>query len=194
MEKLTPLSYSLTRGDHHSELPRADLYHRCGDHGSATYEECMFLYALCLVTKPKLIIETGAETGATTLHMALALKHNSLGKLISFEWDERWCNIVNDKLRKEQLSDFGEVRKCAALDGLATINDKIDFALLDTEISMRYGEFQAIKPKMTPGGLVCIHDTSPLHPYRGNVNIRELLKNEKIINIESPKGLTMIQT
>jgi hypothetical protein len=55
-----------------------------------------------------------------------------------------------------------------------------DFLWLDTELKERYNELLTLFPRVTPGGIICIHDLWCLeHPWYGGVpaQMKQLFKN-----------------
>ena len=81
----------------------------------------------------------------------------------------------------------------SALYGLRT---PIDFALLDTHIPLRLAELEALVPHLSPGAVVCVHDTSPEHPMRGKTTLLSDLRavpGFTVLHLPSPRGLTVLQ-
>jgi ADP-heptose:LPS heptosyltransferase/predicted O-methyltransferase YrrM len=204
------------RGDVHPELPRAELYHQGNwGGGAASIEEALFLHALVLVLKPVACLETGTETGWTAAHIAAALEANGRGKLITLEIDPKMAALARQNLETHDLTHRVQVLEIPALEYLQEATDyhkpeptgnlfsalyglrtPIDFALLDTHIPLRLAELEALVPHLSPGAVVCVHDTSPEHPMRGKTTLLSDLRavpGFTVLHLPSPRGLTVLQ-
>lgn len=194
---------SPTRGDVHPELPRSELFHQGGwGGGSASVEEATFLYALALVLKPHLIIETGFECGWTAAHMGLACKHNGFGCVRSLELDQHAIDVGMANITRLCLDRWVYAVRRSALDGISDLNERsVGLALIDTHIHLRMEEVRAIFPKMEQGGVIAIHDTAIGHPRADGVRLLSELRalsastmfECSLIHLPSPRGLTLLQ-
>lgn len=188
-------------GDVHPELPRAGEYHQ-GDwgKGAATVEEALCLYGLVVALKPAFCLETGTETGFTAAHIALALEQNKHGKLITLETDPASAAEARANLQKWGLEKRVTVSEQSSLEYLAGLNTlpglrQYDFALLDTHIELRAEELALLTPHLSEHAVVVVHDTSPLHPCRGETELLAQLRASgfQVIHLPTPRGLTVMQ-
>tara|TARA_Y100000034_G_C6889583_1_gene409009 strand:+ start:696 stop:1298 length:603 start_codon:yes stop_codon:yes gene_type:complete len=191
-DPLKPLKYSLNKGDApHRKLRNAKVFHNMGfGKGALSYEEALLLYTLVIISKPKLILETGSETGASTMHLAMGLAHNGFGELIVLECDPKSVKLTVDNLTKNNLNHLVTVKQENSLKYLAKTEETYDFAFLDTLIGIRMKEYDLVKPRMKPGSLVAIHDTLPTHP-KGNMKIDQHIQ-EPMIHMESPRRISVV--
>jgi len=193
-------------GDVHPELPRAGEFHQ-GDwgKGAATVEEAICLYGLVLALKPTFCLETGTETGWTAAHIALGLEQNKHGHVITLETDPASAAEARANLQKYGLEKRVDVLEMSSFDYLRgydttpqppdVCNPKIDFALLDTHIEMRAEELRLLTPHLSENAVVVVHDTSPLHPCRGDTELLAELRASgfQVIHLPTPRGLTVMQ-
>jgi len=192
----TPLTKEVTRGDVHPELPRSHLFHLGGwGKGSASIEEANFLAALVLICKPRFIAETGSESGWTAAHMAHSCRANGFGRVLSMELHEEQALEARQNIRDYELEGWCEIRVCDSMAEIPKLIEEVDFAYLDTAIGMRGMELRALRPHLSRGAIVAIHDTSELHPHHGGYMILEDIKELGLqtITLPSPRGLTILQ-
>lgn len=190
------------RGDVHPELPKADLFHLGNwGAGAATIEEGTFLHALVLMLKPPRCLETGTETGWTAAWIAAALEANARGFLVTLEIDPKRAEQARQNLASVDLAHRVEVVEQPAQEWLAALSafpypPRLDFALLDTHIPLRLAELEALTPHLSPGAVVCIHDTAPEHPMREGCDLLKDLcavPGFTVLHLPSPRGLTVMQ-
>lgn len=195
------------RGDVHPELPRAELFHLgTWGLGAATVEEGQMLRALVLMLKPTLVLETGTETGWTAAWLASGLESNECGTLITLEQEPSMVELATQNLEAAGLLHRVTVVPEPALDWLNRQRDKqvlnpahvrlVELALLDTHIHLRLEELRALTPLLAPGAFVCVHDTSALHPMRGDCQLLKDLREVEgfsVVHLPSPRGLTVLQ-
>lgn len=166
-----------------------------------------FLYALVRMIKPTSILETGTHFGISSTYMALGLKHNNHGKIITIDpiyWDEA------KKIHKDlDILSYLEPVTLHAENYETT--EMFDIAFLDTEPSLRFNEFEKFYNNVNPGGLIIIHDLHP-HLSYGCVNLdhpefkhwpygdfREKLgiyiKSHQVqtFSFSTPRGITIFQ-
>jgi len=194
MNRLFPdLCYTMAPGDCHPELPRAGEYHAMSfGLGSLSYEEAVFLYGLVIGSKPTNVLETGAETGASAVHIARALADQGFGHLYTVEIEPIYCEATRKVLADAGLLKWATVVNQDALHFIRTTDLLFDMAFLDTSISLRIEEFRRVKGRMRRGSLVAIHDTRPEHPM-GDMRIDAELSAERMIHLPSPRRMSIVQ-
>jgi len=185
------------KGDVHPDLPRAGEYHLGNfGHGAATIEEAQMLHALVLALKPKVCVETGTETGWTAAYIAAALEANGGGHLTTLEINPQMRELAAEHLTHWDLAHRVTISGESSLEWLKNYAGRaIDFALLDTHIPMRAEELALLLPHLSDTALVCVHDTSPEHPMRGETDLLAQLRASgmSVVHVATPRGMTIMQ-
>lgn len=154
--------------DVHPHVPseRAEHFH-CEDGGVTEKEYLALLASLIQVTKPQLVLETGAFTGAGTIAIARALWANGFGHCISLDLDQRVAERVNRRLRTRRLHGFARVEGVDSLTFLRSTDNQFDFAFLDTDLRTRADELTLLLDRnlLIGDAVVVIHDTSRVREF-----------------------------
>src|SRR5579884_3794833 len=87
------------------ECQNPELWHMY-DSMTAEAEVLEFLYVLVTTVKPRLVVETGAFLGVSTLWIARGLKANGFGKIISCEFDPLVFAKAKEKIEESGLADW----------------------------------------------------------------------------------------
>lgn len=123
---------------------------------SDTWQHIPTLYLLCMLKKPKVILELGCRTGNTTLPFLYATKQYG-GHVYSVDietWPEL-KNLLDDKKDLKQFWTFTES------DDLSLKWDlPIDFLFLDTTHTYEHtlNELKKYEPLVKAGGTIVFHD------------------------------------
>jgi predicted O-methyltransferase YrrM len=178
------------------ECPQPHLW-MCYDQEATEVEVLKLLYALVLATKPRVIVETGSYRGAGTVWLARAAKHNEFGKVHSCEVDENVLAEAKILLEHEQLDKYVELSSEPGLALIARL-PRIDFAFLDSAIDGRVEEAQMVLAKLSPAGVIAVHDSNTFHAKMRNgprPGLHELAEREKlqILQLDTPRGLTLLK-
>jgi predicted O-methyltransferase YrrM len=142
-----------------------------GDAGNATFDLGRFkvFYALVRLLRPRVVIETGVHDGLSTALMLRALERNGGGRLVSIDLPSTdlpvgvdgpgW--LVPDDLKGRWTLHLGDARKL--LPELARDSAPVDVFLHDSDHSRAHREFEfrAVKPFMSPNGLIVSDDDDP---------------------------------
>ena len=159
---------------------------------SSEFEVMNFLQALVFLIKPKVILETGASRGKSTIFLAEALKMNGFGKVISLELKKENVELVGEMIRKGKLETYAEIVNCNSMDYEA--NEKIDLLFLDSDAKIRGKEYEKFSKKLSEGAIVCFHDTSKKHKFvRKDVEKLEKAGKISVIWINTPRGIAIAQ-
>lgn len=135
--------------------------------GSIHYIEKIFIAQFIFMTRPPLIIETGTFKGQTTKFISQFLAQNGIkGKIASFDLPEVIDTLLNNDgyFRNAPNVDLVKGSLPQTLSNyLSELNDKISFAIIDSEHSYRqvYSELQTIDPYMADNGYIFCHDYLP---------------------------------
>ena len=133
------------------------------------------LYYLIGALKPKSVLEIGTHTGASTLHMARALKRFVPdGRLVTVDIEDvngaaaAWSMAGLDKAPKELADEIGCI-DCVrfvtqpSLSFLAETQERFDLVFFDGDHSALavYLEVAAALPLLRRGGAILLHDYYP---------------------------------
>ena len=123
---------------------------------SDTWQHMPTLYLLCLLKKPKIILELGCRTGNTTLPMLYAARQYG-GHVYSVDI-ETWPEIQDFLVDKKSLSDFWTFIESDDLK--LKWNKPIDFLYIDTihTYEQTLSELQKYEPFLQSGGIMTLHD------------------------------------
>lgn len=147
------------------------------------------LYYLVMALSPQNVLEVGTHIGASTLHIARALKRlNQNGKMTSVDivdvnHPERgaWKQLGLRKSPKEFARDLEcleqmEFRTGASLDLMQTTSQRYDFIFLDGDHSVRavYREVSAALSHLKANGVILLHDyypgVRPIYPDKATIS------------------------
>jgi predicted O-methyltransferase YrrM len=134
------------------------------------------LYYLTIALKPRRVLEVGTHVGASTLHIAMALKRlNQDGKVTTVDIADvnhpetgAWKELQLKKSPREFARELGcleqiEFRTGACLTVMQATKERYDFVFLDGDHRALavYQEISAALPLLNPGGVILLHDYCP---------------------------------
>jgi predicted O-methyltransferase YrrM len=147
------------------------------------------LYYLIMTLNPQDVLEVGTHIGASTLHIARALKRlNQNGRMISVDivdanhpergaWKQLGLpNSPRDFAQQMECSDRIDFYTGASLDLMRTTRQRYDFIFLDGDHRARavYQEVSAALSLLKAGGVVVLHDYypggKPLYPDNATIS------------------------
>jgi predicted O-methyltransferase YrrM len=173
------------------ECPNPSRWHMY-DSMTAEAEVLEFLRTLVTTLKPNLIVETGAFLGVSTVWMAEGLRENGFGRIVSCELDPLVFAKAQEKIAASGLGEWIDLRNVSSLE-LET-SGQIDLFFSDSDLDVREQEVRQYLPKISPTGLILMHDASS-HP--GIVRESALrLEAEGLISVvllPTPRGLAIAQ-
>jgi caffeoyl-CoA O-methyltransferase len=114
--------------------------------------EGALLAALVRLTRAQRVIEIGLFTGYSALSMAEALPAG--GTLISCEISAENAAIARRFIERSAHGGKISIRLGPALETLATLDGPFDFAFVDADKENYINYFDALLPKLAPGGLI----------------------------------------
>jgi len=147
--------------DHCSEV--ADLYERlrAETYAATTLPQMQvgriegrLLKLLVQLSGAKRAIEIGTFTGYSSLSIAEGLPPD--GTLICLDVSEEWTSIARRYWAEAPWGDRIELRLGPAIESLAAIEGPIDFVFIDADKEGYESYWEALLPKMAPGGLLVI--------------------------------------
>lgn len=183
--------------DCHPGINRGSEYHQLGfGVGAVSLEEALCLAGLIFVTRPDTIIELGTETGASALVLGAAAKDLGCGRVFTVD-KQPGVNAEASKLAEKYSLPIEWV---TGIDSISFLNklpfdkSKRYFVFSDTDIKVRPDEVELCRKILPKGTVIAIHDTSDEHPY-GPMNLKEKIhKDLELIELPSPRGLTVVKT
>jgi predicted O-methyltransferase YrrM len=173
------------------ECPEPERWHMY-DSMTAEVEVLDFLRALVTTVKPKLIVETGAFLGVSTIALAEGLRDNGRGRLVSCEYDPVVFNKAQERIAGSGVADWIDLRCASSLE--MEVEGTIDLLYADSDMEIRAAEVKRFLPQLAPTGLVLIHDASSHLRV-----VREAafeLEREGLLSclfLPTPRGLVMAQ-
>lgn len=130
--------------------------------GGVEIEVGEWIYALTRLMKPSFVLETGTYHGLSSSYIALALKENGTGSMVTID-PLIYENRASHTWEKLGISDIIEFKRMPSLD--YTPDRPIDILFLDSEPCYRYKEFVKFFDNVNPGGIILIHDLHPSLSY-----------------------------
>jgi predicted O-methyltransferase YrrM len=124
---------------------------------SDTWQHMPTLHLLCLLKKPKIVLELGCRTGNTTIPLLFAVSQYQDGHVYSVDI-EKWPELKNF------LDDDNELRKYWTFlesdDIILKWDKKIDFLYIDTSHTYNHtmNELRKYEPLVNSGGTIVFHD------------------------------------
>lgn len=133
-----------------------DVDKRCREEGIPMLgpEKAEFLTTLVEKAKPSLIVECGTAIGYSGLWMLEKLKTAGKGRLITVEIEPDRARDAQAHFDRAGFGDLVDSRTGDAMKVLQTINESVDFLLLDNNFSNYFPCFQAIEPRFVDGATV----------------------------------------
>ncbi len=129
---------------------------RCREEGIPMLgpEKAEFLTTLVEKARPSLIVECGTAIGYSGLWMLEKLKTAGKGRLITVEIEPDRARDAQAHFDRAGFGDLVDSRTGDAMEVLQTINESVDFLLLDNNFSNYFPCFQAIEPRLVDGATV----------------------------------------
>ena len=112
-------------------------------------EKAQFLADWVEKTKPSLIVECGTAIGYSGLWMLRVLKAAGTGRLITIEIDANRAGQARANFERAGVADLVDSRIGDAQEVLKSIQEPVDFLLLDNNFDNYFPCFQAIEPQLT---------------------------------------------
>jgi predicted O-methyltransferase YrrM len=111
------------------------------------------LHLLIQQAECKTVVEVGASFGYSTIWFADAVSEHG-GKVISLELDAKKQDYAANMLEKAGLLEFVEFKNGDALESLVSIEEPIDFVLLDLWKRFYIPCFDLIYPRLADGAMI----------------------------------------
>jgi len=143
------------------DLPLQRLIERTNDLGEISRmqvapEQGAFLTLLTATLGTRRAVEVGTFTGYSSTCIARGLAPG--GRLLCCDVSEEWTAIARDAWTDAGVEDAIELRLAPALDTLKGLPDAepIDLAFIDADKGGYLDYYEALLPRMRPGGIVAV--------------------------------------
>ncbi|WP_061297073.1 O-methyltransferase [Herbidospora cretacea] len=122
-------------------------------------EQGTFMTMLTQLTGAKLAVEVGTFTGYSSICIARGLAPG--GRLIACDVSEEWTAMARKYWERAGLTDRIELRLGNAVETLNAMpaDEEIDFAFIDADKAGYPAYYEALLPRMRPGGLIVCDNT-----------------------------------
>jgi len=173
------------------ECPEPQLWSMY-DSMTAEVEVLEFLATLVTTVKPKLIVETGAFLGVSTVWMAQGLRRNGFGRIVSCELDPVVFAKARERVAGSDVAEWIDLRNESSLE--MRVEGTIDVLYSDSDLGIREREIRHFLPQVRPTGLILMHDAAS-HP--GVVREAALRMEAEgllsVVLLPTPRGLVVAQ-
>ncbi len=173
------------------ECPHPNLWHMY-DSMTAEAEVLEFLRTLVTTFKPNVIVETGAFLGVSTVWMAEGLRENGFGRILSCELDPLVFSKAQEKIAASGLGEWIDLCNVSSFE--METPDQIDLFYSDSDTDIREAEVRQFLPRISPNGLILMHDASSHQRLVREAAFR--LEAEGLISmvlLPTPRGLVIAQ-
>ena len=119
--------------------------------------EGAFLSFLVTMTKAKRVLEVGTFTGWSSIAMAQALPPD--GTLVTCDVNEETTAVARRYAEEAGVADRIEYRLGPAVETLAALNGPFDLAFIDADKGGYVDYYEAVLPKLSPGGVIAADNT-----------------------------------
>jgi caffeoyl-CoA O-methyltransferase len=145
---------------------RWDVFDRLGAETEATRDnsgmmvgllEGGFLNFLVYLKQPQLVLEVGTFTGWSSIAMARALPQG--GSLVTCDVNEETTAVARRYAEEAGVADRIDFRVGPGLATLATLEGPFDLAFIDADKEGYVDYYEAILPKLAPGGVIAADNT-----------------------------------
>jgi predicted O-methyltransferase YrrM len=182
--------------------PRADCPHperwHSPDSDSTEIEVSHLVASFVEALRPDLVVETGTAFGQTARLIGQVLDGGD-GHLVTFEIDPFRVGYAADQCNGLPV----QIAPQPSLEGIQQMIDgglagKVGFAWLDSLFELRIPELRAIRPLLSAGAIVGIHDCGePGRTKYNNFSRDVALEADRLgfsrISLPTPRGVTFLQ-
>lgn len=184
--------------------PRPDCLHperwHSPDSDSTEIEVSRLAAAFVEALRPDLVIETGSAFGQTAHLIGQVLATAGVGNLITFEVDTARAAATAQRVAGLPV----QVAIEPSIDGIENLvrlkhhNGTVGFAWLDSLFELRVPELRAIRPLLSPGAIVGIHDcgepiATKYREFSSEVAKAAAPLRFSRISLPTPRGVTFLQ-
>jgi predicted O-methyltransferase YrrM len=135
--------------------------------GDSSWGTRNLLHALILSTRPRMVVEIGAQIGAAALVVGAALRANGFGKSYHLEPQEQYYPVLRDFITRAGLDDFAYALQMRSTDPVlpALIDHGADLIFLDANhgYSDAYQDLTICDSLLSSNGLILVDDAGSDH-------------------------------
>lgn len=160
----------------------------CEDDQSSEDEVVGLLGSLVFALKPRVAVECGTWTGASTHSMGSALAMAGRGHLYAYEVDpvraadaRARCRDLPVTVHAEDAENPGHVPR-----------EDVDFLFIDGDLDNRLRIFMSWKDALAPGAYVAVHDSLKYWQIGEQVDEMERWSAGRV-DLLTPRGLTIMR-
>jgi predicted O-methyltransferase YrrM len=181
------------------DCPHPERWHS-PDSDSTEIEVSRLVAAFVGALRPDYVLETGSAFGQTAGEIGTVLYEAGVGHLVTFEVDDARVAATAGQVAGLPVTVSHE----ESLTGIQRLVDlgpgrfPVGFAWLDSLFELRVPELEAIRPLLSPGAIVGVHDCGePGHTkYPGfsqEVATAAATLGFQRISLPTPRGVTFLQ-
>lgn len=115
------------------------------------------LETLVFAVQAQTVLEIGTYAGYSALAMAAGLSPG--GRIVSCEIDEGHAEFARRHIAASPYADRIDIRVGPALDSIAALEGPFDFVFIDADKTGYPAYYEAVLPKLAPGGLIAADNT-----------------------------------
>lgn len=119
--------------------------------------EGRYLEMLVFALKPRLVLEIGTFSGYSSLSMAAGLASGA--RIITCELNPVHAEMARRHIAASAYGDVIEVIEGPALETVTRLEGPFDFVFIDADKGSYRAYFEAVLPKLAPGGLIATDNT-----------------------------------
>lgn len=180
------------------DCPHPERWHS-PDADSTEIEVSRLAAAFVEALRPDYVIETGSAFGQTAELIGQVLHTAGVGHLLTFEVDTARVAATADRVRGLPV----QVLPIPSLEGIeelvqGNLGPVVGFAWLDSLFELRVPELRAIRPLLSPGAIVGVHDcgepaTTKYREFSHQVATAAEDMGFRRISLPTPRGVTFLQ-
>ena len=181
------------------DCPHPERWHS-PDADSTEIEVSHLVAAFVQALRPDLVVETGSAFGQTAELIGQVLYSAGVGHLYTFEVDPARVSDTAERVAGLPVS----VGMQPSLEGIAGLiadernREKVGFAWLDSLFELRVPELRAIRPLLSPGAIVGVHDCGDPNGTKYPQFAREVADAAKEmgfnrLSLPTPRGVSFLQ-
>ncbi len=155
-------------------------------------EEYAFLYGICCLLRPNLVLETGTNTGVSSIVLACAMRDSHMSsRIVTVENDGEVLRRARDQVERCGLTEFIEFVEGESLKALPIILKKyarFDLCFLDGghDYEVVRGEFELVKHHCR---YLMLHDSQLFEGVRQLVAELAECSDYQVIQLAYPPGV-----
>ena len=115
------------------------------------------LAMFCHMIQPKTVLEIGTFTGYSAISMAEGMPED--GVLHTIDYDDELESFLNDVFAGSEYGHKIKLHIGDALTEMAKLNDTFDLVFIDADKEEYMAYYEAILPKVRPGGYILVDNT-----------------------------------